>query len=147
MKTTQWDPKQQYFFCYMLNIEIINYSSVQSLFETLMWKCHSNITPRKHSSWWRRLPSSSSEDVFKTSSWRLDQGEYIHFSHTSSEDVFKKFPRRLKTNYSSLRHLQDVFKTHHLVKLLLLTRPHDIFETASGRFWDVLQKLSTERFA
>ena len=38
---------------------------------------------------WRRLSSSSSEDVFKTSSKRFDQDEYIHLTHTSSEDVFK----------------------------------------------------------
>ena len=51
--------------------------------------------PSKHSSWWRRL-----EDVFclnlqKTSSRRLDQDEYIHLNHTSSEDVFKMSWRRL----------------------------------------------------
>ena len=39
---------------------------------------------------WRRLSSSSSGDVSKTSSRRLDQEEYIRLSHTSSEENFFK---------------------------------------------------------
>ena len=50
--------------------------------------------------------------VFKTSSRRLDQDEYVRLSLTSSEGVFKTsskcFQDVLKT---SSRHLQDVFKT------------------------------------
>ena len=82
----------------------------------------------------RRLSSSSSEDVFKTSTRRLDQDEYIGLTHPSSEDVFlikiiiivliirlqdvllsrfqevfKTSSRRLATMSSG--HLQDVFKT------------------------------------
>ena len=78
--------------------------------------------PSKHSSWWRRLSSSSSENVFKTSSRRLDQDQYIRLGHTSSrrlQDVFK----------TSSRRLQDIFKTYHQVKLFLLTRLWEAFNT------------------
>ena len=122
---------------------------------------------------WRRLSSSSSEDVFKTSSRRLDQDEYVRLSLTSSEDVFKTswsrpiysswlyvfktssrrlqdvfktssrhlqdvLPRRLQNVFktssrrlakTSSRHLQDVFKTYHQVKLFLLTRLWEAFNT------------------
>ena len=67
--------------------------------------------------WWRRLSSSSSEDVLKTSLRRLDKDEYICLSHTSSEDVFKTSLRRLKKDQyiflgnASSRRLQDIFKT------------------------------------
>ena len=48
---------------------------------------------------WRRLSSSSSEDVLKTSSRRLDQDKYIRLVHTSSrrlQDIFKTFWRRFE---------------------------------------------------
>ena len=116
----------------------------------------------------RRLSSSSSEDVFKTSTRRLDQDEYIGLTHPFSEDVFlikiiiivliirlqdvfKTSSRRLAKSFSRSfqnvfktpcnnvfrtssrrlqdvsqdflkRCLQDVFKTYHQVKLILLTR-------------------------
>ena len=74
---------------------------------------------------WRRLSSLSSKDVFKTSSRRLDEDEYILINHTSSENVYKMFSIRLGQDQyirlvhtslrslaiTSLRHLQDVFKT------------------------------------
>ena len=45
------------------------------------------------------------------------------------------------------RSLQDIFKTFYQVKLFLLTRFQDIFETYWTRFWDVLRRpLSAERF-
>ena len=61
----------------------------------------------------------------KTSSRRLDQDEYIHLSHSSSEDVFKtSWSRPIYSSWSyvfktssrrlaktSSRHLEDVFKT------------------------------------
>ena len=71
----------------------------------------------------RRLSSSSSEDVFKTSSWRLGQDQYIRLGHTSSrrlqdvfktscKNVFKTSSRRLQDVFkTSSRRLQDVFKT------------------------------------
>ena len=66
---------------------------------------------------WRCLSSSSAGDIFKTSSRRLDQDEYIYLTqyirlgHTSwrLQDVFKTSSRRLAK--TSARHLQDVFKT------------------------------------
>ena len=101
----------------------------------------------KHLSWWRRLSSSSSEDVLKTSSRHLDQDGYIRPSHTSSEDVFKKSSRRLGKTFwrflqksarhlakMSSRHLQDVFNTYHQVKLFLLNSFQDVFETYSNVF-------------
>ena len=115
---------------------------------------------------WRCLSSSSSEDVFSTSSRRLDQDEYIRLNHTSSEDVFIKInifvlvirlqdvlktsSRRLqdvlKTSSKRLqdvlktssRHLQDVFKTYYQVKLFLVTQFQDVFETYLKRSWDLL---------
>ena len=96
---------------------------------------------------WRRLSSSSSEEVLKTFSRRLDQVEYVRLSLTSSEDVlvktnilvfitfyfgclqdvFKKSSRRLQDVLQ--RYLQDVFKTYHQVKLFLLTRLREVFNT------------------
>ena len=53
----------------------------------------------------RRLSSSSSEDVFKTSSRRLEQDEYVRLTLTSSEDVL------VQTNVLVLAiRLQDVFE-------------------------------------
>ena len=107
------------------------------------------ITPITHSSWWRRLLSSSSEDVFNTSSRCLDQDEYIRLVHTSSrrlqdvlprrfydvlqkylQDIFKMSSRRLYYVLQSYLqgifetfpiYLEDVFKRYYQVKLLLLT--------------------------
>ena len=47
----------------------------------------------------------------KTSSRRLGQDQYIRLGYTSS------------------RRLQDVFKTYHQVKLFLLTRLREVFNT------------------
>ena len=100
---------------------------------------------------WRRF-----EDVFhlriqKTSSRRLDQDECVRLSLTFSEDVlvktnifvlairlqdvfktscknvFKTSSRRLQDVLQ--RYLQDVFKTYHQVKLFLLTRLWEAFNT------------------
>ena len=68
---------------------------------------------------WRRLSSSSSKDVFKTSSRRLGEDEYILINHTSSVDVFKTSSRRLglrqdqyiRLVHTSSRRFEDVFKT------------------------------------
>ena len=134
------------------------------------------ITPSTHSSWWRRLLFSSSEDVFNTSSRCLDQDEYIRLVHTSSrrlqdvlprrfydvlqkylQDIFKISSRRLYYILQSYlqgifetfsRHLQDVFKRYYQVKLLLLILLQYIFKTNSTHFWDELRRrLSKERFA
>ena len=69
-----------------------------------------------------KISSSSSEDVFKMSSRRLDQDEYIHLTHTSSEDGLTK------TNIFALAiRLQDVFKTF----------PRRLAKISSRRFQDV----------
>ena len=90
----------------------------------------------------RRLSSSSSEDVFKTSTRRLDQDEYIGLTHPSSEDVFlikiiiivliirlqdvfKTSSRRLAKSFS--RSFQNVFKTPC----------NNVFRTSSRRLQDV----------
>ena len=122
---------------------------------------------------WRHLSPSSSKDVFKSSSRRLHQNEYIPLTHTSPEEVFKTSSRRLdqdqytRLGHTSSRHLQDVFKTsckivfktssrrlqgvfktYHQAKLFLSTGFQDVFEIYSKRFWYVLQRrLSIERFA
>ena len=117
---------------------------------------------------WRRLLSSSSEDVFKTSSRLLDQDQYIGLGHTSSrhfqnvfkasstnlQKVFKTTSRRLaKTSSRYLqdvfqRCLEDVFKTCHQVKLFFLTRfQQDFFQTYSKCYVVLQRRLSTERFA
>ena len=71
---------------------------------------------------WKRLSSSSLEDVFKTSSRLLDQDEYVRLSLTSSEDVW------VKTNIFVLAiRLQDVFKTSC----------RNVFKTSSRRLQDV----------
>ena len=95
--------------------------------------------------------------LMKTSSWHLDEDEYILINHMSSEDVsktswprpiysscpyvFKTSSRRLakmssrglqsvfKTRLAntSWRHLQDVLKTYHQVKLFLLASLWEVF--------------------
>ena len=126
-------------------------------------------------SWSRQIYSSWSY-VFKTSSRRLQdilQKRFQDIYKTSwrcLEDVLKTFlqdvfARRLAKTFSrrlqnvfktscknvfktSSRHLQNVFKTYHQVKLFLITRFQDVFGTYSKHFWDVLQRrLSIEGFA
>ena len=77
--------------------------------------------------------------LHKTSSRRLNHDEHIRLCDTPSrrlQDIFKTSSGRL--GKISLRNLPDVFKMYHQVKLLLSTRPEDIFETFSPRFFDVL---------
>ena len=66
-----------------------------------------------------------SEDVFKTSTRRLDQDQYIRLGYTSSrrlQNVFRTSSRRLAK--TSSRHLQDVSETFS-------RRVQDIFKTSS----------------
>ena len=96
---------------------------------------------------WRRVSPSSSEDVLKTSSRRLDQDEYIRLSHSPSEDVFKMSSRRLDQDqcihlsHSSSRRLQDVFKTS--CQVIFKTSCQYVFKTSakmsSRDLQDVLQ--------
>ena len=69
------------------------------------------------------------QDIFKTSS--------IVFQKCP-QDIFKMFWGRP----------QDLFKMYHQVKLFLLTRFQDVFQTYWKHFWHVLQRrLSIEGFA
>ena len=88
---------------------------------------------------WSRPIYSSWPYVFKTSSRRLGQDQYIRLGYTSSrrlQDVFKTSSRRLQDVFktssrrlanTSWRHLQDVLKTYHQVKLFLLTSLWEVF--------------------
>ena len=80
----------------------------------------------------------------KTSSRRLGQDQYIRLGYTSSrrlakrssrhlQDVFKTFWRRLRDVLQ--RYLQDVFKTYHEVKVFLLTRLWEAFNTFLRRYF------------
>ena len=62
------------------------------------------------------------QDVLKTSSRRLQ-----NVFKTSCKKVFKKSSRRLHDVLQ--RYLQDVFKAYHQVKLFLLTRLREVFNT------------------
>ena len=115
------------------------------------------------------LSHTSSEDVFKTSWRRLEQAQCIRLGHTSLrrlaktssrrcqeverfEDIFKtpcqdvlKTSSKLLVKMSS-KHLQDIFKMYHEVKLFLLTHLQDVFQMYSACSWDVLRRrLSTKR--
>ena len=88
------------------------------------------------------------QDVFqlchqKTSSRRLDQGEYVRFSHTSSEDIFNmSWSRPIHSSWSyvfktSSRRFNDVFKTFlRRLQDILQKCLQDIFKTSSRRFKD-----------
>ena len=90
---------------------------------------------------WRHLWSSSSEDVSKTSSRRLDQDEYIRLNHTSSEDVFKT--SRENVFKTSSRRFQDVFKTSsRRLQDVLQKRLQDIFKTFWKRLQDIFKTFS-----
>ena len=97
---------------------------------------------------WRHLSSSSSEDILKTSSRRLDQDEYVRLGHTSSrrlQEVFKTSSRRLAN--TSSRRFQDVF--HTSCKNVFKTssrRLQDALKMSSKRLQDVLQRYLQDVF-
>ena len=101
---------------------------------------------------WRQLSSLSSR--------RLDQGEYIHLSLTSSrrlqcvfktscqyvfnilQDVFNTSLKHLQDVLS--RHLQDLLKTSSRCLAKMSSRHlQDIFKTSSRRFQDVFNMFKT----
>ena len=97
----------------------------------------------------RRLLSSSSEDVFKTSLRCLDQDEYIRLTHTSSEDVFKtSWSRPIYSSWlsifkSSSRHFQEVFKAPSRPLAKTSSRHlQDVFKTFWKCFQDVFKTFS-----
>ena len=91
---------------------------------------------------WRCLSSLSSEDVFKTSTSRLNQDKYIRLTHTSSEDVF------IKTNiHTSSRHIQDVFKaSSRRLGNIFKTSCKIVFKTSSRYLQGVLQRYLQDVF-
>ena len=108
---------------------------------------------------WRRYSSSSSEDVLKMTSRRLDQDQYFRLGHTSSrclQDVLKTSSRRLAK--TSSRRLQDVFKTssRHVQDVLLRhlqevfktssKHPQDLFKTFRKRLQDVFKMSCKDVF-
>ena len=88
------------------------------------------------------LSLTSSEDVFKMSSRRLGQDQYIRLGYTPSrrlQDVFKTSSRRLQDVLP--RRSQDIFKTS--CKKVFKTssrRLQEVLKTSSKRLQDVLQK-------
>ena len=87
------------------------------------------------------------EDIFhlhlqKTSWRRVNQDQYIHLSHTSSEDVL------VKTNiFVSVIRLQDVFKTFsRRVQDVLPRRFEDIFKTSSRHLQDISLRRLQDAF-
>ena len=96
---------------------------------------------------WSRLSSSSSEDVLKTSSRRLDLDEYVRLSLTSSEDIFKTSSKRLgqdqyiRLGHTSSRRLQEVFKASSKCLQDVFKTPYqDVFKTFSRRLQDVFKR-------
>ena len=109
------------------------------------WNCIHLLT-QQSVVWWRRLG-----DVFclclqkRTSSRRLDQGEYVRLSLTSSEDVLVKtniFVLAIRLQDVLPRCLQDVFKTSSR-RLAKASSRHlqDVFKASLGR----LAKTSSRR--
>ena len=86
---------------------------------------------------WSRPIYSSRLYILKTSSRRFQKVFKTSCQDafkTSCKNVFKTSSRRLqnvfKTSWkTSSRHLQDIFKTYHQVKLFLLTRLWEAFNT------------------
>ena len=56
-----------------------------------------------------KTSSRSFQEVLNTSSTRY-QGEYIHLTHASSEDVLIK-TKHIRLGHTSSKHFQDIFKT------------------------------------
>ena len=77
-----------------------------------------------------RLDHTFSEDVFKASSKRLDQDEYICLGHTFSKNVQDFLQKCLQDiSKTSSRRFQDVLKIYNQVKLFLLTHLQYVFKT------------------
>ena len=83
---------------------------------------------------WRRVSPSSSEDVLKTSSRRLDQDEYIRLSHSPSEDVFKMSSRRLDQD-------QCIHLSHSSSRRLAKSSSRLLAKTSSRHLQKCLQEI------
>ena len=90
------------------------------------------------------LTHTCSEELFKTSSRRLNEDQIIVLV-IRLQDVFKRFSRRLKTSSrflakASSNRLQDVFKTScRKVFKTSSTRLQDVLKTPSRRFKDIFK--------
>ena len=117
--------------------------------------------PSKHSSWWWRRFEDGLKTFFVFVFRRhLDQDEYVHLIHASSEDnlktswsrpiysswsyVFKTSSRRLQNILKmSSRHSQEVFKTSsRRLQDVLQKRLQDISKTSSRRLQDIFKTFS-----
>ena len=108
----QFTPNYQSSYCNDLQLTFVPDSLKKKHFDDT-WSQQTFVLKK---TCWRCLTLSSSEDIFKTSSRRLDQNEYARISLTSSVLRLQK-PRRLGQDqyiclgHTSSRRLQDVFKT------------------------------------
>ena len=103
--------------------------------------------PSKHSSWWKRLSSSSSEDIFRTSwSRRIYSPQSCVFRRRLQGVLVKinifvlviRLQNVFKTSF------QDVFKTFsRRLQEVLQKRLQDIFKTSSKHFEDAFETYST----
>ena len=124
--------------------------------------CTFNLRPvSTRLEWWHHPANINfDEDVLRTSfvfdfRRRLDQDEYIHLTHTSSEDVFKtSWSRAIYSSWSYVfkTSCQDVFKTssRRLAKTssrhlqdVLLRRFQEVFKTSSR----LLAKMCSRRLS
>ena len=130
-----------------LEIRVLKYSQQTFVLKTsLVFVFKRRLQDVLKTSWSRRVYSPYSF-VFRTSSRRLHQHQYISLGYMSSRrlpDVFKTSSRRLAK--TSSRRLQDVFKTssRHLrgVFKIFWKRLQDVFKTFSRRRKDIFEASS-----
>ena len=115
--------------------------------------------PSKHSSWWWRRFEDGLKTFFVFVFRRhLDQDEYVHLIHASSEDNLKtSWSRPIYSSWSyvfktSSRRFQDIFKTssRRLAKTssrrLAKTSSRHLQDVFLRRFQDVVQKRLPDIF-
>ena len=109
------------------------------------WKCFKTFSrrPQEVFKTSRRL-----KDVFKTSYKKVFKTSSRPLAKVSCQGTLKTSSKGLQNLLQ--RCLQDIFKAfprRYQVELYLLTRPHNVLQTYSTRFWDVLRRrLSTAKF-
>ena len=125
------------------------YFGISKLISYFQYCCHVPCTVLSTAQQTFVLMKTSFAFIFKTSSRRLDQDEYVCLSLTSSLDVFKKSSRRLNQDQyirlghtssrclakTSSRSFQDVFKTS--CKNVFQTSSRRLANISSTRFQDV----------
>ena len=116
--------------------------------------------PSKHSSWWWRRFEDGLKTFFVFVFRRhLDQDEYVHLIHTSSEDNLKtSWSRPIYSSWSYVfktlsRRFQDIFKTssRRLAKTssrrlqdILKTSCKNVFKTSSRRLSKTFSRRRTK---